>query len=95
MAHGLGLETIAITDHDTVEGVYDAVTEGRAEGVKVLPGIERSCHIMEHEIHILGFGLDIRNEVLLKNLKEFQEARLKKTEKIVDKLKEAGFYIKF
>lgn len=95
MAHGLGLETIAITDHDTVEGVYDAVTEGRAEGVKVLPGIEMSCHIMEHEIHILGFGLDIRNEVLLKNLKEFQEARLKKTEKIVDKLKEAGFDIEF
>ncbi len=93
MAHFLELETISMTDHDTVEGVYEAVTEGRALGIKVIPGIEMSCHFMEHEIHILGFGVDIRNETLLKKLKEFQEARLKKTEKIVEKLKEAGFRI--
>jgi len=92
-AAALGLTTIAITDHDTVDGVLEAVTEGQKQGVRVIPGIEMSCHAMEHEIHMLGFGVDRRNLELVGRLKEFQDERKKKAERIVEKLVGAGFKI--
>ena len=95
MAHDAKLETISITDHDTVDGIWEAVKAGKEFGVKVIPGIELSCAFMEREFHVLGFGVDYHHQELLARLKEFQEARKQKTEKIVKKLQEAGFYITF
>ena len=95
MAKSLGLETIAITDHDTIDGILEAWEEGKNQGIKVIPGIEMSCRFMEHGIHILGFGIDRRNLALISRLKEFQEERRKKTEKIVELLEKAGFKITF
>lgn len=95
MAKSLDLETISITDHDTVDGTLEAWEEGKNQGIKVIPGIEMSCNFMEHGIHILGFGIDRRNSALVLRLKEFQEERRKKTEKIVVLLQKAGFKITF
>ena len=95
MAKESGLETIAITGHDTVDGILEAVTEGKNQGIKVIPGIEMSCRFMEHGIHVLGFGIDRRNPALISRLKEFQEERRKKTKKIVELLQKAGFKITF
>ncbi|KKS39024.1 MAG: hypothetical protein A3G49_02975 [Candidatus Sungbacteria bacterium RIFCSPLOWO2_12_FULL_41_11] len=94
-AKSLGLETIAITDHDTVDGILEAWEEGKNQRIKVIPGIEMSCRFMEHGIHILGFGIDRRNPALVSRLKEFQEERKKKTERIVELLQKAGFKITF
>lgn len=95
LADALGLKTIALTDHDTVEGTMEAVTEGKNAGIKVIPGIEISCSFLEHEIHMLGFGIDIRDQNLNVFLKEAQDDRKRRTEKIVDRLQEAGFKISF
>lgn len=93
MAHNAGLKTIALTDHDTVDGIWEAVKAGKEQGVQVIPGIEMSCAFMEREFHMLGFGVDYHHQELLARLKEFQEERKQKTEKIVKKLQEAGFQI--
>ncbi len=95
MAHDAKLETIALTDHDTIDGVWEAAKTGSELGVKVVPGIELSCAFMEREFHVLGFGIDYHHQELLNRLKEFQEERKQKTEKIIKKLQEAGFHIVF
>ena len=93
MARDRGVAVISLTDHDTVEGVPIAREEGARFGVKVLPGIEMTCQLMEHEIHMLGFGIDHTNAKLLSALKEARDGREKKSEKIVKRLQDAGFIV--
>lgn len=71
VAHGVHF--MALTDHDTVEGVPDAMDEAaalRAEGcdITVLPGIEISAAYKKRDIHILGYCLDINSEELHREL---------------------------
>jgi predicted metal-dependent phosphoesterase TrpH len=56
-AHRLGLAALALTDHDTTEGLAEAVAEGRRLGVRVVPGVELSAVEEDHETHILGLHL--------------------------------------
>ncbi|MBU6415237.1 PHP domain-containing protein [Patescibacteria group bacterium] len=95
MAQGANIRTIALTDHDTIDGAWEAIVAGKEQGVQVIPGIEITCAFMEREFHMLGFGIDYHHQELLERLKEFQEARKRKTEKIIEKLREAGFRISF
>jgi 3',5'-nucleoside bisphosphate phosphatase len=52
------LDVIAVTDHDTVAGVNEALTAARALPLEVVPGVELSTRHGEHEIHILGYFID-------------------------------------
>lgn len=52
------LDVIALTDHDTVAGVAEAMERARNEPIDVLAGIEVSCTWQESEIHVLGYGID-------------------------------------
>ncbi len=62
-AAALGLDTLAITDHDTLEGVR--AVGGRApEGLRLIPGVELSCRGRAGKCHILGLGVDIENREL-------------------------------
>ena len=55
--HGLGL--ISLTDHDTVNGVHEAlITAQRLKAIQVIPGVEFSSWLEQHELHILGYGID-------------------------------------
>ena len=56
-----GLECIAITDHDSTNGIDEALVEGERQGVHVIPGIEMSTDIPKAEVHILGYYLDGEN----------------------------------
>lgn len=91
MAHTNGVKTIAITDHDTVAGVEEAIATGEELGIRVIPGIEMS--VAEHGIHILGFGLDINRRELLDELKKFEESREYGARRMVENFKAAGFAI--
>lgn len=86
-----GLHTIAITDHDTVAGVEEAEAEGEKLGVKVIPGIEISAE--DHGVHILGFGVGIHHEPLLKMLAEFAEGRRNRAREMVERFATDGFSI--
>jgi predicted metal-dependent phosphoesterase TrpH len=63
MAKELGLSAIAITDHDTVSGCAEAMAEGKARGVEVIPGIELSSRY-GRTIHILGYYLRTESPAL-------------------------------
>ena len=88
MARDAGILTIALTDHDTVAGVAGALEAGRAAGVRVIPGIEMS--VEEHDIHILGYGIDHTNSELLAALEAFRKSRIEGAKKMAENLGEKG-----
>ena len=92
-AADVGLSAISLTDHDSVAGVREAQTAGRDVGVEVIPGIELSTQEANTDIHILGYFVDPDHSDLLAWLRQFQETRLKRAEKIVEKLNRLGVRI--
>src|SRR6185369_15704094 len=79
MASALGLKAIAIADHDTVDGIDEALTAGAACGLEVLPALELSVAFGPYsDVHILGYLLDHRDPGLLTTLAEFREKREKR-----------------
>ncbi len=57
-ARSLGLAAMAVTDHDTAEGVPEALAAGAALGVEVIPGIEVSVDWRGRGVHVLGYFID-------------------------------------
>ena len=74
-AAGLGLTAMALTDHDTVSGIDEALKAAKNLDMEVIPGIEVSCIYKEKEIHILGLYIDHTNPELLSFLKEASRKR--------------------
>ncbi len=89
-ARDAGLTVIAITDHDTVDGIGPAIAEGEKIGVKVIPGIEFTTDTKDNEIHVLGYYIDYKAQWLRQLLQKIREDRKNRIYKIVDKLKELG-----
>lgn len=65
-----GLAGVAITDHDTVAGLEEALEEGKRIGITVVPGVEISTRAGGKDIHILGYFMDYRNKVFLERLEK-------------------------
>src|SRR3954449_10875828 len=69
LAAQAGVETLALSDHDTVDGVAEALAAGREHGIRVVPATELSSIDGEHEdMHILGYLIDHTDPELLKAL---------------------------
>lgn len=85
-----GLSCIAITDHDTVEGVSVVREAAAGKDLEVIAGIELSSEHSNQEVHILGYFLDCENRSFLKKLSAMQDVRMKRIKLILEKLKEAG-----
>lgn len=81
-----GIKTIAITDHETVAGIQEAVAAGKDAGVEVVPGIEFSTRVKEVEAHILGLWIDPENPGITEIVKNKRAERARRAEKIVEKL---------
>ena len=94
-AKAAGLKYIAITDHDTIDGVSYLYENGMypTKGIHVIPGIEFSAHHPVHEIHILGFNVDIYYPDLLDKLNDVTEARWTRFSDMVEKLRALGYPI--
>ena len=94
-AKAAGLKYIAITDHDTIDGVSYLYENGMypTKGIHVIPGIEFSAHHPVHEIHILGFNVDIYYPDLLDKLNDVTEARWTRFSDMVEKLQALGYPI--
>lgn len=84
-----GLKAIAITDHDTVDGIEEAAKMGVQCNVEVIPGIELSCYHGEikQEIHMLGLFIDPSSKVLLTLLEELHKYRYKRNVDLLANLK--------
>jgi len=96
MAADAGLAAIGITDHDTVDGVDEAVAAGQDLGVIVVPGVEISA-IYGHniEVHMLGYFFDHNAPALRSQLDTLRNARTIRGKKMVERLNEAGVAISF
>lgn len=94
-ARYVGLGTIAITDHDTVDGIPEAIEWGRRYKVDVIPGIELSADIETEEVHILGYYIDWENEQFNRRLHEFKIWRQKRVHLIINKFRELGIEIDY
>ncbi|MGL4642439.1 PHP domain-containing protein [Cetobacterium sp.] len=88
-----GLAGIAITDHDTMEGISEARIIAKNLDLDFISGIEFSCSYDGYEIHILGYLLDEKSEKLSSKLIELKKARSNRNEKIVKRLNSLGLKI--
>jgi predicted metal-dependent phosphoesterase TrpH len=90
-----GLQAIAITDHDTIEGLEEGLSEGERIDFEVIPGIEISAEHPPGSMHLLGFFVDIHHPFLNERLKYLQKARAERNPKIVEKLNRLGVQITY
>lgn len=93
LAKDLGLRAVAITDHDTVAGVPEALKAGRELGIEVVPGIEISADYLDTGAHILGYFVDPDSPALQEVIDWFIAERVTRNQAIVDKLAAAGYPI--
>lgn len=89
MAASAHMDIISITDHDTTAGVNNAINAGKMKNIKVIPGIELSTSHKEENVHILGYfkNSSYENNSFQNFLKENNEYRIYRGEKIVNNLK--------
>lgn len=92
-ARAVDLAAIALTDHDTTDGVADAKHEATKLGVRVIPGCEFSVRAPWGELHVLALFLPHENERLQAFLRDTRAARRRRGEQIVAKLQGLGVAI--
>ncbi|KHL95571.1 metal-dependent phosphoesterase [Paenibacillus sp. IHB B 3415] len=93
LAYEKGLAAVAITDHDTVSGIAEALEAGKRLGITVVPGVEISTRAGGKEIHVLGYYIDTEQELFLSRLEQQRNTRLGRNEAIIDKLRGLGIEI--
>lgn len=80
------LKGIAVTDHDTVFGIKDAVEAGKEMGIEIIPGIEFSSNLNGEDVHILGYFINTEDPFFLERLKKINGVRTERNLKILENL---------
>lgn len=88
-----GVKYISITDHDTIRSQLEISNLNCGNDINIIPGVEISTEYKNKEIHILGYFIDIHDEVLVKTLNEIQNSRKNRAIEIVNKLRQLGINI--
>ncbi|MBQ3230483.1 MAG: PHP domain-containing protein [Clostridia bacterium] len=89
-ASARGVSAIALSDHDTVAGIDEALAAGKKYNVEVVPAIEFSVQ-SETETHILGFYIDHKSPILQEALQNINSVRHQRTVNTCEKLRALGF----
>ncbi len=83
------VRVIAVADHDSVAGVQEAEVTGGNFGIEVLSAVELSVQFNEwQDVHLLGYGVDYRDEEFLQNLDSFRRHRDGRNDEILDRVNE-------
>ncbi len=90
LASSSGLSAIALTDHDTVAGLDQALAACRSEGIHFLGGVEFEAAFSPGKLHILGIGLSDWHGRIEERLIEMREKRTERNRRIIDKMQRAG-----
>lgn len=91
-----GLDIIALTDHDNVNGIFEARQQAKVcKNLKVIAGIELSAFDNEQETHILAYGIDFESHLLKEKMFKIQKMREDRNVKMIQKFKELGIFIDY
>lgn len=94
LAAEIGLDVIAITDHDTVNGVAPALAAARKlPSITVIPGVEINTDVPRGEVHVLGYFIDYVDHTLAASLHRLRDSREGRAQKMISKLGELGMKI--
>lgn len=92
-AHAHGVRVMALSDHDTTDGVAEAQRVGEQLGVRVIPAIELSTDLPGASIHVLGLFLEHEDDAFQTTIRGFRETRLTRAAEMVDALTRLGMPI--
>jgi len=93
-AAGLGLTVIALTDHDSVDGIDAALRAARAfPGLRVIPAVEINTDVPHGEAHILGYFIDYNSRELQDTLQRLRQSREGRARGMVTKLNDLGIHL--
>ena len=96
LAAGRGLKTIAVSDHDTTDGLAEAFEAARQfPGVRIIPAIELSADVPGDEVHVLGYFIDPDDAELQAELARFREGRIGRARQMVEKLGQLGIHVEW
>lgn len=87
------LKVIAITDHDNVDGLLEARNSLKTDNLELINGIEFSCTYKNNEVHILGYFLNLEDEIFIERIQKLLRSREERNEKIIKKLNENNIKI--
>ena len=94
LAASRGVRIMALTDHDSLEGIAEArQAAARHPGFHLIPGVEMSTDIPNAEVHVLGYFLDPSDHEFQDILTRMRDTRLGRAQGMVDKLRAMGFDI--
>ncbi len=92
-AREAGLGLIALTDHDTTNGLKEALAAGQANHLEVIPGIEVNTEVPGAEVHVLGYFLDYQQPAFQQMLQTLRDLRVTRAQRMVAKLQSLGINI--
>jgi predicted metal-dependent phosphoesterase TrpH len=95
LAHQAKVTTLAITDHDIVSGIPEAIATGAELGIDIIPGVEISSRVGENELHILGYFLNWQDQELSQRLATLRESRHSRNPQIIDRLRALGLDVTY
>lgn len=89
--HGeeIGLYAIALTDHDNIDGIPEAMEEAKRHNIKFIPGIELSCDFGS-ELHIVGLNIDVYNKKLIEMTEKLKRDRIIRNNNTIKRLNDIG-----
>jgi len=88
-----GLSCIAITDHDSIDGIGPTMELAASYNIEVIPGVELTAEANDDEIHIIGYFIDWKNEEFQAKLKLICQARVDRIKEMIVKLAKFGIEI--
>jgi predicted metal-dependent phosphoesterase TrpH len=88
-----GLSIIALTDHDTTNGLAEALSAGEARHLEIIPGIEINTDIPGTEVHVLGYFLEYQQAAFQQTLQTLRDMRVTRAQRMVEKLRSIGLNI--
>lgn len=93
LAGEAGLRVLALTDHDTTNGIAEAAQAAQALGIDFIPGIELNTDTSGGEVHVLGYFPETEHPAFQSALKTLRDARVRRGERMVELLNENGITI--
>ena len=91
LAERTGTDTVALTDHDTLEGIAEAAAAAQRVGLGFIPGVEISVSWGDTTLHVLGLGVDPTSRALNLGLESIRVGRLDRAKRIGAALDKLGF----